>query len=436
MHITKIALTRKTLMRVFPFLAVISSGCANLSPMTISLTDLGTASRSEHSMAGLKVMRTVNITGLGPNEVVGSISLDPDPNLFDPLWFLDLPTVMGEKDYPDSLSLRLSPGCSSVRETKFDGTVSAEDVATVRDGLQELTKIVSDKIGLEIKQLILSNSAETLADNTKDNKGLLQVLQSQYPTDNLSEVSKVTDTLGIVNAQLGAVQQKINEKRKELDAALKKPGIIVTRWAQERKKSSMLDAFKTAATFQSSSQSQQEGFLVLGSPRVTSLVMGDDFLKAIKDGMGKCCTMKTLFESQRTYLTYYQLSAKHIAWGETRSGANSKSIQADISKIAGMVQPYLKGTNLVTALKDLEVKARLDISGAYDYGNNGLLSGGKTESYPIQYGNAATLNEEQDRSNEYLTIYNARGTMEHIIARTLKPLKHKNITLDNCDKKM
>lgn len=444
---------RKSLLYIF---FVLLTGCANLSPIAITLTDLGTASKSEHSMKGLLVMRTVNVTGLGPNEVIGSLSVDPDPS------HLDFSNIMSTADYPDSLSFRLSPECSRIVESNFGGKieVTIEDVATVRDNIQELVELISKKIGLEIKQIVLMKSTDSLADTTKDHQEILRILQTQYPGDKLSEVSEVSDTLKNVNGQLEAVQKVIESKRETLRAALTKSGIVVTRWSQERKKKSTIDALK-GFMVQASSNSLQEGFLVLGNPRVTSLVLGDDFLEedevleckndCIKmktpfqakrtyvpgedfleeeqalECKKDCIKMKTLFQAKRTYVTYYQLSAKQIAWGEVRAGTSSKNIQADISQIASTLQPYLKAANFAAVLKDLQIKADLEMSRAYDYGNSGLLSGGKTRVFPMRFSNThnyiAALTAEHKRAEGYIPIYNARGTLGEVVAKRLDNTK-------------
>jgi hypothetical protein len=406
---------------------VMLTGCASLSPIAITLTDLGTASKTEHSMKGLHVMRSVNITGLGPNEVVGSISVDVDP----PNWFVDWPSPFSSVDYPDSLGLRLSPECSHIVEMTFEGDKNGvKNVATLRDGVQELVELVSRKLDLEIKRTILSTSAEILADKTSEHNTeieILKILQRRYPTDKLTNATEVNESLVLVTNNLEVIKQIIDKKRKELKAALQTPGIVVTRWSQERKKSGMLDFFK-AVTFQASSSSQQEGFLILGEPRVTTLLLGYDSIAGIPQLLpdsSKTEEMRallTVFNAKRTYVTYYQLSAKHIAWGENRSGMSNLAIQADISKIASTLQPYLKAGNLSSILNDLQAVVELEMSRAYDYGNSGLLSGGKTKVFPIRFTTedyAKALVAEQRRAQDYRPIYNARGTLGALIAAKL-----------------
>ncbi|WP_143084378.1 hypothetical protein [Nitrosospira briensis] len=388
-------------------------------------------------MKGLKVMRSVNITGLGPHEVVGSISLDPDPAIFG----LDR-NFLETQDFPDSLSLRLSPGCSYLMETTFvrnahpdsskdnrsvgstpgsgvyDG-VTASDVTTVRDGIQELIELISSKISLEVKQIMLANVAQLLEDTTKDHTKLLEDLNKQYPGNNLSDKSAVDKELQSMSEQLKAFQESVKKKRETLKQSLQKPGIIVTRWAKEEKKKGGIDALK-AITSRASESKQQEGFLVLGNPRVTSLLVGDDFPDQVgMDHREVTKKIRVLFKSDRTYVTYYQLAAQHVAWGEVRSGVSNKAIQADVSKVISTLHPYLKGVNaanFASLINDLQFKAELEISKAYDYGNSGFMSGRNTRIFHTHYGDKEALIAEQKRAQGYQPIYSARGTLEKVLA--------------------
>ncbi len=403
---------------------VMLTGCTSLSPIVITLTDLGTASKTQHSMWGLEVMRAVNITGLGPNEVVGSISVDVDP----PNWIRSWPSPFSSMDYPDSLGLRLSPECSHIVEMTFkDDKSGVKNVVNLRDGVQEIVELVSRKLDLEIKRVILSTSAEALVDKSSEhNAEILKILQRRYPTDKLTNATEINESLILVTNNLEVIKTTIDKKREELKDALQTPGIVMTRWSQERKKSGMLDFFK-AATFQESSSSQQEGFLILGDPRVTTLVLGYDWIAGIPNFLPQSCekcneeemrALSKTFRTDRTYITYYQLSAKHIAWGENKSGMSNLAIKADISKIASTLQPYLKAVNLKSILTDLQAVVEIEMSRAYDYGNSGLLSGGKTKIFPISFASkdyAEALLHEQERAQDYRSVYSARGTLGKLI---------------------
>ncbi len=407
-------------------------GCANLSPIAITLTDLGTASRSEQSMTGLRVMRSVNITGLGPNEVVGSISVDPDP----PNWLVDFPSPFSSKDYPDSLGFRLSPTCSKVAEMTFEFDVKIADVTAIRDGVQELAELVTAKLRLEIRIAAFDQAMAFLGSGATatEKTTYLKALQNTFPEYTLTDEEKIKEARASADVALKAVTKQADQRQIQLTEALQKPGIVTTRWSLEKKRSATLEA--VGAGIQASKTSTQEGFLVLGNPRVVTLIVGSDAVARVKRSdpssdyckqNKKACTVevKNLITPKRTYITYYQLSAKHLAWGETRSGSSSVAIQADLSKIASSLNPLIKaGSGFPSIVEQFQVKAAIAFSKVYELGNSGLNSGGKTKIFPFRFSNhdnyLKALVEQQKRSDDYRPIYNARATVDSFIAWKLK----------------
>ena len=410
-------------------------GCASgLSPVAITLTDLGTASRTEHSMTGLRVMRAVSVTGLGPNEVVGSISVDPDP----PNAVVDFPSPFASKDYPDSLGLRLSPTCSRLAETTFLGAVTLDDVTTLRDGAQEVAELVTRKVRVGVERVALSEGAAILAkplDEARKTE-ILKSLQVAFPNLALTDASKVSEVLGGVETEFAAIQHELKKKLTALKIAQQKPGIVVTRWSQEKSRSGTLDAVGAGA--QGSKNRVQEGFLVLGSPRVTTLILGSDLVARVERtnpnqtncGPNADCKVeiKNLMRPTRTYTTYYQLSAQHLAWGDDRSGASRLAIQADIGTILTTLDPLIKaGSGLSAILRDFQLKAAVEISRVYDFGNSGLTSGAKTTIFPFRFSDhdnyIKSLLAEQARAGSYRPIYSARATLERLVASKLGNLR-------------
>lgn len=419
---------RATDIGIFLSCGLFLCGCASsVSPIAITLTDLGTASKSEHSMTGLRVMRSVNITGLGPNEVVGSISVDPDP----PNWLVDFPSPFSSKDYPDSLGFRLSPTCSKVAEMTFEADVRIEDVTAIRDGLQELAELVTNKLRLEIRVAAFDQALAFLASGASaaENATYLKALQNTFPEYTLTDEDKIKEARSIVGTTQRAVEKEVDDKQKQLTAALQKPGIVTTRWSVEKKRSATLEA--VGAGIQASKTAIQEGFLVLGSPRVVTMIVGSDAVARVRRSdpssdyckkNEKACVVevKNLITPTRTYMTYYQLSAKHLAWGETRSGSSNVAIQADLSKIASTLNPLIKaGSGVPSILEQFQLKAVIAFSKVYELGNSGLNSGGKTKIFPFRFSNhdnyLKSLVEQQKRADDYRPIYNARATIDRFV---------------------
>jgi hypothetical protein len=191
-------------------------------------------------MSGLRVMRTVNITGLGPNEVVSSISVDPDP----PNPLIDFPSPFSSKDYPDSLGFRLSPNCSRVAEMTFKDGVTIQDVTAIRDGVQDLAALVSNKLHFDLRKVALEEGLVFLAKtNDADKKAAyLKSLQSAFPEYDLADEEKIKTTIASIDKTLQGITTLVDSKRAELKTALQKPGIVTTRWSAEKKRRGSLEA--------------------------------------------------------------------------------------------------------------------------------------------------------------------------------------------------
>lgn len=410
---------------------ITQTGCSNLSPIAISLTDLGAASKGEHSMSGFRVMRAVNITGLGPNDAIGATSIDPDP----PNIFGDFPSLFSNQDFPDSLAFRLSPKCSRVAETTFNengNAVSIEDVTTIRDGVQILAELVTTELRYEIRKEAFNQALSFLSRNTDAQKkaDYLKALQGAFPEYVLTDDAKIKEALDSVDMALQATTKKINEKQTELNVALKKPGIVTTRWNLTKKRSGTFEA--VGAGLQAKKDTSQEGFLVLGSPKVATLIVGSDLAARVQSSAmksDKCqaknndCAVeiKNLFRSTRAYMTYYQLSAKHLAWGETRSGASSLALQADIGKIASTIDPLIKaGAGLTSILEQFQVKVTAAFSKVYEFGNTGVNTKGVTRIFPFKFSKRLdylkSIDAQQARAVEYMHVHSARGTLDGLVA--------------------
>ena len=196
----------------------------------------------------------------------------------------------------------------------------------------------------------------------------LKSLQSAFPEYDLGDEAKIKATILSIEQTLQGITRLVDSKRAELKTALQKPGIVTTRWSVEKKRRGSLEA--VGVGIQASKNTTQEGFLVLGNPRVVTLILGSDVVARANrsdPNSGKCepandciVEVKNLIKPTRSYMTYYQLSAKHLAWGETLSGASNFGLQADISKIVSTLNPLIKaGSGLSSILEQFQVKVRL-----------------------------------------------------------------------------
>ena len=109
--------------------------CSSPDPLVISLSELGNSTKSDvGANGGIRLIRSINVTGLNSLEVVGSYTIDPDADVFR------IHSPWGKSQIPDTLFPRISTGCKTmVMEAKFP-EATLEDVIATRDGLFKLNE--------------------------------------------------------------------------------------------------------------------------------------------------------------------------------------------------------------------------------------------------------------------------------------------------------
>ncbi|XAH22273.1 hypothetical protein AAFF27_19955 [Xylophilus sp. GW821-FHT01B05] len=346
-------------------LVALLAGCAGGSPMRVALTELGTVSDSEYGAYGLRLVRAVNVTGLGPEEVVGTLTTDPDK------WSIreQLARFFPERsDLPDSMTPRLVPGASEIVERRFckavtdtrdgdgnlvpahcakGGDVTLAGLVELRDKLQESQAKVAEAVRLELKSAALDAALTALKTGPAEGtSGILAALQALYPNDGLSDAKKVEDARdATVAARNPAGLIPLLAETKKLSST---SGVIVTRWEREVEASGSLTA-GDAAKVSAAGKRKLSGFLILGEPRITSLRLGSDFAARAKE-KSLPGSAESLFKSHRNYLTYYQLRARYVLFSESREEALQAALQADVAKIAQTLGAARINTDTLTSI--------------------------------------------------------------------------------------
>jgi hypothetical protein len=414
-------------------------GCATRPPLTIALSELGTASKADVHSTNLRFIRSTTVTGLGPEEIVGSLSVDPDPPWF-PYGDL-LASPFAKKNLPDSLTLRITNFCSHLIETTFGGNeAKIEDIVAIRDNIGELTILAAGKVTLEVKKAALEAAKASFVPETKpqDRAALFQRLKTVYPdlqfneedsADNAAATKAIDVALKGTREEIEAIRVELEKKRKAVQAALQTPGIIVTEWSKSESKSGRLQA--VGVGYQGSKEEDQQGYLILGNPRTTTLVTGRDFAVRMRAAdSDPPVRFADSFNRRHTYMTFFQLSAKHLAWLETKHGTSRAAIQADVSKIIATLTQSGAGipSSFAKNLDNFKVTIQAEIEKAYALSNTGLLSKPANKLFVFRFADEEnferSLYNEFKRANGYRPIYSARATLETYIADHMKEYRY------------
>lgn len=371
---------------VLPVIAIISiqiQGCSTTSPMKVALTELGTSSKSEYGAYGVRYIRTINITGLGPEEVIGTITVDPDR------WSLEEQLKrynLLPKDLPDSLNARFTfAQKSKVYERKYcndSSTVQNEKCPTIDDvsniknaiSLQEqyIAKLASTQIEVKTLELV----EKSLKSKPEDAEKILSALKIQYPNNlTLSSADQATlpTKLSEVISQLNGEVAKIEELLEKNKATANKPGLIVTNWKFESKQSA--SGSLPGAEGKYSSNKDTFGYSIFANPTVLTLDIGNDVgsWKIIESASTNSALPKLLKE-KRVYLTFYQVRAQHIGYAETQQSTRALKLKAKVKELVETLKPFL------TTL-DLKTLSELDLTLEYEYSrfdmssNQAILTG-------------------------------------------------------------
>ena len=316
--------------------------------MRLALTELGTTSDSEYGVYGMRFIRAINITGLGPEEVVGTMTTDPDK------WSIREQLAKFSpfrSDLPDTMTPRMRLGNSQIVERRFckpkepnftectSNGVSLSELTALRDGLQKYQQDVADATHAALKQEALIASRAILAADDATARTALSNLQALFPEDSKTTLKDLPSARAqaakAIEGQFNALDAKIQSTR----AALSKSGVLVTNWEREVTISGGADA---GESFQGSGSKKKKisGFLILGEPTSISLQIGSDIFKRVKEERTQNDEWtERIFKRHRNYITFYQLRAKYVVFAESNLSALQGALKADTKALMATLGP-------------------------------------------------------------------------------------------------
>ncbi|MCP5191315.1 MAG: hypothetical protein H6988_13145 [Pseudomonadales bacterium] len=413
------------------------SGCGTTPPLTIAMTEMGTATKTEKGSRGLRLMRVVDVTGLNSQDEVGTFSLDPDP----PLW--ERPPFLGSDASPDALSTRLTPGCSMIVETTFVAPSSELAVVNVRDKLIDLDEKSLQAAQAHMHKTLLeaidkkykaeqANTPAAAAPPAADpaqaaEPAKTEEAAAQPATEEHAATSKLfklaadidssvkdgaTLTAAVEKAgkQAAAAAEAMRNTKNALDKLLAEPGIVVSNWTRKVN----LNVEGQAADIASANYTREKevhGYLVMAGLRTATLVPGKDLLYAYQDSAANPVSK---VKKTRLFVTQYTQSAKYLAWSESRFSSVEAGLQASVDKLLEKWNALEAAKDLTQVLKDITLKVGAEYANNLATSNTGAIANGQLAAYrfsfsPEEYQQAwlAALK----RSSGYRTVYASRATL-------------------------
>lgn len=377
------------------------AACSTTSPMKVALTELGTSSKSEYGAHDLRMMRSINITGIAPEETIGSISVDPDRfNLIEQLKRFRL----NPQDLPDILTPRLNDGTSIVYERTFCGNAQGTcptnvDITDIKNAIQLQEVHIANFANLQIEQQIIELVESAIARTPTDADKLLAALKLQLPANENIKTSTKDDYGAKFLAAKNKIQDDIDTIKIALEKtkiALNKPGIIVTNWKYESDLSAESGVPGLGGAF--NKNKDIAGYAIFGNPVVRSLHFGTYDITGDQNNLFSNDKVKKLFSEKRLYMTFYQVRARQVLYAESLESILGAQLTLKVKQLVTTLKPLLGAVDLQT-LSQLELTASATYARFSLSANQGFLDAGsgKFKSLPFDFGKKFdTLSCEND----------------------------------------
>lgn len=339
----------------FIILSLVSflTGCTSSSEMRTALTDMGVTSDSEYGAYGLRLQRSIDVTGLGAEEVVGSITSDVDKwsiteqlARFSPI----------RNDIPDNMSPRLINGQSFIVERQFksEPEITMTELIQLNEALTDLQEQLASINDTKVKITIFESVTKILSQNNADAKLIANNLNRLYP-DELFDEENLEISLHTRINNLSSAEEikkdKVTESKNKIQQINNKGGVVVTNW-QRKVKADYGVNVSDVNNVQATTNKVLGGYLILAEPRIVTLYIGHDAIS------NKTTKPAISFKVHRNYLTHFQLRAKKVVYSELQEKILQVSVKANLKNLIDLAEQL----NLVSPTQAASLKAEIEIT--------------------------------------------------------------------------
>lgn len=397
------------------------NACSTTSPMKVALTELGTSSKSEYGAYDLRLIRSINITGLAPEETIGSLSVDPDKwSLIEQLRRFRL----NPQDLPDILTPRLKLGDSVIYERTFCGKdidcPKDTDIIKIKDAIELQEQNIARLADAEIELAVIKIAQAAIKQNPEDVDKLQNVLKQEYPTNNEINTAnkenfaaKLSEKIVNLDANIAILKAELDKNR----ALINKPGIIITNWKYDNTLSA--EGGIPGLNGGLGKTKDLTGYVIFTNPIVLSLQIGDDIIDKLKCPNLACSKsdnkVTNLLDSKRLYMTFYQVRAQQVLYAESLQSTLSAQLGLKLNTLIATLSPILVGVNL-DSLKALNLTSDARYARYSLSANQGFLDAGKgylqirpfTLDNVFSVSNSCQLKECKKLESQTVPIINSR----------------------------
>jgi len=324
-------------------------------------------------------------------------------------------------DVADTYALGISPKFSFLVESMFSQKCSdahqpcgLNQVLDLRNRYLQAKELLVEAAALEFK-VEAANAGMKMTDRIAGEAMAAKILLPSVenpPLDQLkAELTKVTE-------QFRHATIKADAAKLAIITQMSTGNLLIARWNTE-KSSSASGQLTDDASIQKDKKTSSNGVVVLGDLRVTTIVPGEDYLKALLD-----LEMPLSLLAGKVGIVTYALQAKHVAY--VQESDYEASLAAKLVLSAEKIKGYVD--NIQELYKALNLKLGYQMSELANVGNAGVISGAsvavKNYSFCDGSEHEKSIKAELDRSNGYTTVYAVR-TLPKQFAEYVNKLENK-----------
>ncbi|MDT7848187.1 hypothetical protein Q9292_01090 [Methylophilus sp. VKM B-3414] len=379
---------------------VLLPACSS-NPMKVALTEMGTSSQVETGDGMVRYMRTINLTGIAPEEAPGSITLDVDHmSFFDPIRYVfnkyfspDLPDMMNTRMGLNKSILHVRSACD-IDTTCLSQIEAANIKIQIEKREQIISQIASEEIDIKALQLV-----KLAIDSKKDDaeKEAILVAVKQKFIDNSEIQSATKDNYGTVLPKAeNAFKTSVNKLKVELSStldAVNKPGIIVSNWKLEKEANASGYIPGSSALFGGSKD--RYGYVIFINPVQITLEIGND-IGAILDDISKEGNIKAFAGDDRLYITLYQMRVSDLIYSESLESLMAAKMDVKVDELAKTLKPLVGAGIDLTALTNLKAQVAAEYKKYSFSSNQGILSFRSGSYKTFEFRDALRLSYDYD----------------------------------------
>ncbi len=398
-------------------LSLILTGCSTITSRRLSIVfeDLGSEVQTRHGDDDVNYRVSINITGISSPQPTGMLI-----------------TVPG-KSIPDNYAMLIGTDSKSkIVEQVYETNASLDDVANLRNGLQDAMNKMVSVAEQEIRIAVLEAATKIGKDQLKETTEAYAAIGRIFNADNVDN-KKVEELLAENRQELLKRKKEADDLKSELTKLTKKKNLIITRWTAANG-GTLASGVSDMLGISVVSERTIGGFLIMAGIRTSTLMVGGDVKGLLRnnrtpDTITSAALPFAVVETKSgmqasdlfkdVFLVTYRMGAKYLAYAESMDYSRHFSTSLRLTQSELM---NLFGGSITRLLRNKIVEIDASLHQSINSLNQGVVEAPRRRVYDFSLENGEDMFQsglaEIARSRGYQDVYVIRNSMMNIEDKT------------------